>query len=174
MGKKYFIITICIICFFFVTIGISLGAERKGIVIPQAVKGQQTTEVVDSRTSRVLSQQPSYAKEEEGFIEVYANEKEIERLKRVIEKRNREIDVLKGKLDNTIKHNNELEVYMHTMSTHEQAQYEVKRGDSLWKIAKRRETYNDPLLWIKLYNANMDRIEDPNLIYPGQILRVPS
>ncbi|HEY0608570.1 MAG TPA: LysM peptidoglycan-binding domain-containing protein [Chitinophaga sp.] len=48
--------------------------------------------------------------------------------------------------------------------------YEVKSGDSLSKIAK-----NYPgLTWQKIYEANKDQIKDPNLIQPGQKLKIPS
>lgn len=48
--------------------------------------------------------------------------------------------------------------------------YEVKSGDSLSKIAK-----NYPgVSWQDIYNANKDQIKDPNLIHPGQKLKIPS
>jgi LysM repeat protein len=49
--------------------------------------------------------------------------------------------------------------------------YRVKRGDSLWKLA--RKFYGDPNLWKKIYDANKDVIKNPNRIYPGQTLKIP-
>ncbi|MDQ5986194.1 MAG: hypothetical protein CSYNP_01913 [Syntrophus sp. SKADARSKE-3] len=49
--------------------------------------------------------------------------------------------------------------------------YVVKKGDSLWKIAK--ATYNDPLKWKVIYKANKKKIKDPNLIYPKQKFVIP-
>ncbi len=49
--------------------------------------------------------------------------------------------------------------------------YRVKRGDSLGRIALK--IYKDASLWRKLFNANRDKIKKPNLVYPGQILKVP-
>jgi hypothetical protein len=49
------------------------------------------------------------------------------------------------------------------------AQYEVKPGDSLWKIAAEQtgSGYN----WVKLYGANKSVVgNNPDLIYPGQKL----
>ena len=49
--------------------------------------------------------------------------------------------------------------------------YTVVKGDSLSKIAKRE--YGDAQKWHQIYEANRDIIKDPDLIYPGQILRLP-
>jgi len=51
--------------------------------------------------------------------------------------------------------------------------YKVRRGDSLWRISKYRNIYNDPYQWGKIFKANQDKIENPNLIYPGQELIIP-
>lgn len=48
--------------------------------------------------------------------------------------------------------------------------YTVKTGDSLSKIAK-----NYPgLTWQKIYEANKDQLKNPEPIYPGQKLVIPS
>lgn len=50
--------------------------------------------------------------------------------------------------------------------------YTVKPGDSLWAIAKR--ILSDGSRWREIYNANASVIgKNPNLIYPGQVLRIP-
>jgi len=48
----------------------------------------------------------------------------------------------------------------------------VSRGDSLWHIS--RITYGDGTRYAIVYRANRDRIRDPNLIHPGQILVLPT
>ncbi len=49
--------------------------------------------------------------------------------------------------------------------------YEVRRGDSLWSIAK--DQLGDPARWPQLYTLNRDVIgADPDLIRPGQLLRL--
>ena len=49
--------------------------------------------------------------------------------------------------------------------------YTVKKGDSLSKIAKR--VYGDAQQWRKIHEANRDIIDNPDLIYPGQVLKLP-
>ena len=48
--------------------------------------------------------------------------------------------------------------------------YEVQRGDSLSKIAK--EFYGDAMKYPVIFEANKPMLKDPNLIYPGQVLRI--
>lgn len=43
----------------------------------------------------------------------------------------------------------------------------------LWNIARKKKIYNDPWKWKKIYKANSNRIKDPNLIFPNQILIIP-
>jgi nucleoid-associated protein YgaU len=52
-----------------------------------------------------------------------------------------------------------------------QRTYVVQPGDYLEKIAK--EIYGDWERWKDIYEANKDQIEDPDLIHPGQKLRIP-
>lgn len=49
--------------------------------------------------------------------------------------------------------------------------YTVQAGDTLWAIAKKY--YSDGSQYTKIYNANKDKIKNPNLIYPGQKLVIP-
>ena len=50
--------------------------------------------------------------------------------------------------------------------------YTVREGDTLSKIA--RAHYGDASKWPRIYEANRDIIEDPDLIYPGQTLTIPT
>jgi nucleoid-associated protein YgaU len=49
--------------------------------------------------------------------------------------------------------------------------YVVVKGDSLSKIATGQ--YGNAQKWRRIYEANRDLIKDPDLIYPGQQLRIP-
>jgi nucleoid-associated protein YgaU len=51
--------------------------------------------------------------------------------------------------------------------------YEVMKGDHLWGIASKESIYADPYMWPRIYRANRDAIDDPDLIYPEQELTVP-
>ncbi len=47
----------------------------------------------------------------------------------------------------------------------------VQPGFTLWGIA--REQFGDGTLYVQVYDANRDRIRDPDLIYPGQVFSLP-
>jgi len=49
--------------------------------------------------------------------------------------------------------------------------YEVNKGDSLWNIAER--FYNAGEKWIRIFEANVDKIDNPDLIYPYQRFTIP-
>ncbi|MEY8357079.1 LysM peptidoglycan-binding domain-containing protein [Lachnospiraceae bacterium 54-53] len=49
--------------------------------------------------------------------------------------------------------------------------YTVVKGDSLWAIAKKQ--LGNGSRWQEIYNLNKDKISNPNLIYPGQVLNLP-
>lgn len=48
----------------------------------------------------------------------------------------------------------------------------VQPGYSLWRIA--RDTYGEGILYVQVYEANKDKIGDPDLIYPGQVFELPA
>ncbi len=47
----------------------------------------------------------------------------------------------------------------------------VQPGNSLWRLARR--TLGEGTRYTVIYQANKDRIRDPDLIYPGQVFEVP-
>jgi nucleoid-associated protein YgaU len=49
--------------------------------------------------------------------------------------------------------------------------YTVEKGDNLSAIAKK--VYNDASKYEKIFEANREVIKNPDLIYPGQKLRIP-
>jgi len=49
--------------------------------------------------------------------------------------------------------------------------YQVKQDDTLSGIA--HKFYKDDTAWPRLFAANLDQLEDPDHIYPGQLLKIP-
>ena len=49
--------------------------------------------------------------------------------------------------------------------------YTVKAGDTLSKIAK--EYLGNANAYMDIFNANRDQLTDPNMIKPGQVLKIP-
>jgi len=47
----------------------------------------------------------------------------------------------------------------------------VKRGDTLWDIAK--AYLKDPFRWPEVFQRNTDVVENPHWIYPGETIRIP-
>lgn len=52
----------------------------------------------------------------------------------------------------------------------EYKEYTIKKGDTLWDISSKEIT--DPFFWPKIWKENPD-IKNPDLIYPGQKIRIP-
>ncbi|HEV7508156.1 MAG TPA: LysM peptidoglycan-binding domain-containing protein [Thermoanaerobaculia bacterium] len=50
--------------------------------------------------------------------------------------------------------------------------YTIVSGDSLSKIAK--HFYGDANKWRQIYEANRDIIKDPDMIHPGQTIKIPT
>lgn len=50
-------------------------------------------------------------------------------------------------------------------------QYTVQSGDTLSAIAQ--QFYGDATLYPRIFEANTNQLTDPNLIFPGQVLRIP-
>lgn len=59
-----------------------------------------------------------------------------------------------------------------TSQAPQQSTYTVKSGDCLWNIAKKY--LGDGSRYNEIYNLNKDKITNPNLIYAGQVLTLPS
>jgi len=53
----------------------------------------------------------------------------------------------------------------------ESEMYVVESGDTLWAIAT--ATYGDGNRYPEIFEANKPMLTDPDLIFPGQVLRIP-
>jgi nucleoid-associated protein YgaU len=47
----------------------------------------------------------------------------------------------------------------------------VQPGSTLWAIATER--YGEGIRYVQVFEANRDKIRDPDLIYPGQVFELP-
>jgi hypothetical protein len=54
----------------------------------------------------------------------------------------------------------------------DEIEHKVKKGDTLWDIAK--EYLKDPFRWPEVFKRNSDIVENPHWIYPGETIRIPS
>lgn len=50
--------------------------------------------------------------------------------------------------------------------------YTIAKGDTLSKIAK--EHYGKASAWHQIFEANRDVIDDPDRIFPGQVIKLPA
>ena len=50
--------------------------------------------------------------------------------------------------------------------------YTVEKGDSLSKIAK--EQLGNANAWKQIFEANRDVLDDPDRIFPGQVIKLPA
>ena len=49
--------------------------------------------------------------------------------------------------------------------------YTVKPGDTLWGISNK--IYGKGSEYTRIHEANIEKIPDPNKIYPGMVLKIP-
>jgi LysM repeat protein len=50
--------------------------------------------------------------------------------------------------------------------------YNVVRGDHLWGISSKSAIYGNPYQWPLIYKANRDKIQDADVIHPGQVFTI--
>lgn len=51
--------------------------------------------------------------------------------------------------------------------------YTVEKNDCLWNISGKQIIYGNPWMWTRIYEANRDKIKNPDLIYPAQVFLIP-
>lgn len=123
----------------------------------------------DIRSDEVLQKEYMQATE----VTLETREKIVGAFKKKLQVKENKIQLLEQRLERMEKKLKQKEDEFYMMQPKAARQYEVKKGDSLWKIAARRDTYKNPYMWIKIYNSNMSKIESPGLIYPGQLFDIP-
>lgn len=82
-----------------------------------------------------------------------------------------EVAALKGRRDDLAE---KLAHLKETWKICQYGKYRVIDGDWLSKIASMRKVYHNGSKWPMIYEANKDKIKNPNLIYPGWVLHIPT
>ncbi len=66
----------------------------------------------------------------------------------------------------------EITVGKNSVGPTEATSYTVQKDDTLQKIAKKY--YGTYSAWLKIYNANKEKIKNPNVVRPGIVLTLPA
>ncbi len=89
-----------------------------------------------------------------------------------------EIEALKSEIEGLKAQKGQLEAKLaelkETWRGCQYGRYKVVEGDWLSKIASMRNVYADGKKWPMIYEANKDKIKNPNLIYPNWVLLIPT
>lgn len=97
--------------------------------------------------------------------ELTATRKQIESLKNQITPIERELLRIDSDIRSLTGQIEELEALPKT--------WNIQTGECLWLIAGYEEVYSDPVKWPRIFRANMDKIMDPEWIYPDTVLVIP-
>jgi nucleoid-associated protein YgaU len=139
------IITVCAILF---------------LIVPVFVFAQETLTEEEAQAELVALQQ-QIAEAEAKIAELVS---EVEALRSEVADLEATRDGLLAKLDEL---KNEWKMCQY-------GRYKVIEGDWLSKISSMREVYHEGAKWPMIYEANKDKIKNPNLIYPGWVLLIPT
>jgi len=102
----------------------------------------------------------------------YVLEPEVEELRRRLNEVNSEVASLENRRTTVVTTRSEIPEE-NVIRRNPDGEYVVRTGDSLWRIAGFDFIYNDNVRWPEIYRANQNQINNPDLIYPGQILVIP-
>lgn len=98
-------------------------------------------------------------------------DKALEAANKAIEASNKAAGTINRAIDRLNALAAEMEKSKEVKEVKEVSTYTVKKGDCLSRIAAQK--LGSGRLWRKIYQANKNKIKDPNLIYPGQVLLIP-
>ena len=152
-------------------LGVWRGRVAEGIMM--AIEAKETVDKLEERI-KGLKVDVSLAKEMAATAKIQADQarKEIEELSTETHKTR---ELLLTKVDALTERVKNLEEQLAKPAPELLPRniYRVRKNDSLWRISGYKNIYNDPYQWPKIYEANKEKIEDPDLIYPGQRLFIP-
>jgi septal ring factor EnvC (AmiA/AmiB activator) len=111
--------------------------------------------------------------------DLWARQKELDDIQKLIdEARTKKASYLPRYNDRLDRQQSQLNGLRETLRKYEESiTYTVgtwsKDRDCLWNIAKKPTVYGNAFLWPKLWVGNRDKIKNPDIIQPGQQLRIP-
>lgn len=147
--------------------------------VQEAAQARETSEKAIEAANRAIAEaNESIAKVNEAIDRVNLINKEIRvEIARIEFEREQEIEKLTAALEEQQKGFDEeiarLKQEIEDMRVVLPDTYTVQRCDYLIKIAAREEIYGDSSHWRRIFEANRDKIRNPDLIYPGQELVIP-
>jgi nucleoid-associated protein YgaU len=130
---------------------------------------------IDARLNELsrLSNQDLYARRAEvDSVQKWINSAKESRLSSLPKYSNRlsdqqgRVDALKRTLQQILESGQGMQTY--TVGTW------AKDRDCLWNIAKKPKVYDNAFLWPKIWQGNRDQIKNPDVIQPGQRLKIPT
>jgi nucleoid-associated protein YgaU len=178
--KKIISFVICI-CLFYVVNGVCARETSRdgGYIIGYPEGTSQSGQPRDynareqDRKAAIALPQTTFSDEEISEVGHEKKDRMIADLKKKLALKDKHIHVLEERVARLSSKLEGLEADRFMMHPEKGERYKVKKGDNLWKIAARKDIYGDPYMWITIYNANMSKIKDPNMIFPGQLFEIP-
>ncbi len=131
-----------------------------GLVLPGTIFAQEK-KLTEEEAQKLIQEYKDRAAKAEAKIGELT--KEIEKLKQEVT----DLETRVGKMKTEISELKE------EWKRCQWGRYRVQEGDYLSKIAGLRIVYHDPSKWGMIYEANKDKIRNPDLIYPGWVLLIP-
>jgi nucleoid-associated protein YgaU len=125
---------------------------------------------------------PAFAQEklteEEAQAELMALQEQLAEAEATIAALESDLDALKAEVSNLEARRDELSAKLDQLKEEwkmcQYGRYKVIEGDWLSKIAGMRKVYHNGAKWPMIYEANKDKVKNPNLIYPGWVLMIPT
>lgn len=168
---RYFLIAFLILCCF--SFGLLAQEEYEEELIEEEAVEEEIVEVEDS--ADLLANQKWTPTQADSIINALTIEEE--ELKTQLADLQEQIDALQSEVSSSDALIAELEAKKAELEEKLEmiSWYKIKAGDYLCKIAENSEIYGygKYARWQDIYNANKDKISNPNLIQPGTKLFIP-
>lgn len=110
--------------------------------------------------------------------DLWARKGEIDDVQKMIdEARNNKLSLLPKYYDRLKEQQNRVDALRRSLESAGMQTYTVgtwaRDRDCLWNIAKKPAVYDNAFMWPKIWQVNKDQISNPDIIKPGQKLKIP-